>query len=219
MELYFSPLSCSLATRIALYEAGASADFIEVDPRTKRTSRGEDFWAINPLGLVPTLRIDEQTVLTENAAILQYVARRFPDALLLPGNEPGLMRVQQWLCFIGTELHKGLFKPLLDKHAPEAVRQYARDKYLSRLDAVERQLTGREFLLDRFSVADAYLLAVLNWTAATAIDLRRWPAIQAYVHRLRERPAVARAMSEERDLYMKEQTRHAQAQAQAEAQG
>lgn len=212
MDLYFSPLACSLASRIALYEAGASANFIEVYPKTKRTSRGEDFVSVNPLALVPTLRTDDQQVLTENTAILQYVARRHPDAGLLPTGESGLTRAQQWLSFVSTELHKGLFSALLDKEAPEGAKQYARDRYLPRLDLVEQQLTGRAYLLDDFSVADAYLLAVLNWTAATAIDLSRWPATQAYVKRLRERPAVARALAEERDLYIKEQTRHTQAQ-------
>lgn len=214
MDLYFSPLACSLASRIALYEAGASADFIEVDPKTKRTSRGEDFVLVNPLALVPTLRTDDGQVLTENTAILQYVARRHPDARLLPSGDPELMEAQQWLSFVSTELHKGLFIALLDKTAPDGAKQYARDKYLARLDVVEQQLAGREFLLDDFSVADAYLLAVLNWTAVTAIDLSRWPRTLSYVKRLRERPAIARALAEERDLYVKEQTRHSQVQAQ-----
>lgn len=211
MDLYFSPFACSLASRIALYEAGGSADFIEVDPRTKRTSRGEDFESVNPLALVPTLRTDDGEVLTENTAILQHVARRYPAALLLPTQEPALMRAQQWLSFVSTELHKGLFNPLLDKQAPEGAREYARDKYLPRLSVVEQQLAKSEFLLDTFSVADAYLLAVLNWTAVTGIDLSRWPATQAYARRMRERPAVARALVEERDLYVKEQARHSQA--------
>jgi glutathione S-transferase len=210
VDLYFSPLACSLASRIVFYELGVPAKFIEVDPKTKRTSEDEDFVTINPLALVPTLRTDDRDILTENAAILQYVARRHPQAGLLPSEEPGLMRAQQWLSFLSTELHKGLFIALLDKKAPEGAKKYARDKYLPRLDIVEHRLSGHEFLLDTYSVADAYLLAILNWTAVTAIDLSRWPGTQAYVKRLRERPAVARAMAEERDLYMKEQARHSQ---------
>src|SRR3954467_12902764 len=107
MQLYFSPLACSMATRIAFYEAGGQAAFVEVDPKTKRTSDGVDFKTIHPLGLVPTLRTDAGDVLTENAAILQYVARQFPA--LDDGVDHA--RLQQWLCFIGTELHKGLFAP------------------------------------------------------------------------------------------------------------
>ena len=119
MDLYFSPLACSLATRIALYEAGAAANYLEVDPKTKMVQKdGSDFRKVNPLGLVPTLRTDDGMVLTENAAILQYVADRFPQAGIATG--PGIERAKlhQWLCFIGTELHKGLFVPVLDKTAP-----------------------------------------------------------------------------------------------------
>ena len=119
MDLYFSPLACSLATRIALYEAGAEANYLEVDAQTKIVQNdGSDFRNVNPLGLVPTLRTDDGLVLTENAAILQYVADRFPQAGIATG--PGIerSRLHQWLCFIGTELHKGLFVPVLDKKAP-----------------------------------------------------------------------------------------------------
>src|SRR6516225_11964699 len=115
MDLYFSPLACSMATRISLYEAGAEVNYLEVDPKTKVVRNdGSDFRKVNPLGLVPTLRTDDGTVLTENAAILQYVAERLPQAGL--GASAGLerSRLHQWLCFIGTELHKSLFVPLLD---------------------------------------------------------------------------------------------------------
>ena len=117
MDLYFSPLACSMATRIALYEAGADIRYIYRD-RTKRLPDGSDFLQINPLGMVPTLRTDDGDVLTENAAILQYVAERFPGAHLAPTGGIALARLQQWLCFIGTELHKGIFMPLLDSKAP-----------------------------------------------------------------------------------------------------
>ena len=126
MDLYFSPLACSLATRIALYEAGAEANYLEVDPKTKVVQNdGSDFRAVNPLGLVPTLRTDDGVVLTENAAILQYVADRFPKAGISAASGMERSRLHQWLCFIGTELHKGLFVPLLDKTAPPEVKTYA----------------------------------------------------------------------------------------------
>jgi len=121
MDLYFSPLACSLATRIALYEAGAEANYLEVDPKTKVVQKdGSDFRSVNPLGLVPTLRTDDGTVLTENAAILQYVADRFPNAGISAASAEERSRLHQWLCFIGTELHKALFVPLLDKTAPNS---------------------------------------------------------------------------------------------------
>jgi glutathione S-transferase len=210
MDLYFSPLACSMATRIALYEAGADATYLEVDPQAKRVrADGSDFHAINPLGLVPTLRTDDGTILTENAAILQYVAGQFSDAGI--GAGPGIERskLQQWLCFIGTELHKGLFAPLLSKTAPAEAKAYALEKGLSRLDYLDRHLEGREFLLDRFSVADAYLVTVINWTMATPpIDLPKWPNLKAYYERTRARPSIARALAEEFALYKAELARH-----------
>jgi glutathione S-transferase len=210
MDLYFSPLACSMATRIALYEANADASFLEVDPKNKRVLQdNSDFRAINPLGLVPTLRTDDGVVLTENAAILQYVAERFPDAQIAakPGMERS--RLQQWLCFIGTELHKGLFVTLLDPTAPSEAKAYVLQKNLSRLDYVNGHLEGRTFLLDHFSVADAYLFTVLNWTQAIpALDLSKWPAIAAYVQRIKLRPSVQKAAAEEFTLYKAELARH-----------
>src|SRR5215475_9822970 len=209
MDLYFSPLACSMATRIALYEAGADATYLEVDPKTKVVQNdGSDFRKVNPLGLVPTLRTDDGMVLTENAAILQYVADRFPKADL--ASEPGLdrSRLHQWLCFIGTELHKGLFVTLLDKKASSEVKDYVLGKGLSRLDYLENHLKNREFLLDHFSVADAYLVTVINWTMATPpIELAKWPAVKAYYERLRTRPSIAKAIAEEFELYKAELAR------------
>jgi glutathione S-transferase len=210
MDLYFSPLACSLATRIAFYEAGAEANFIEVDPKTKEVRKdGSDFRKVNPLGLVPTLRTDDGTVLTENAAILQYVADHFPKAGI--ATAPGMERskLHQWLCFIGTELHKGLFVPLLDKKASPEVKAYVLEKNLSRLDYLENYLEGREYLLDYFSVADAYLVTIINWTMATPpIELAKWLAVKAYYERLRARPSIAKAIAEEFELYKAEVARH-----------
>jgi len=208
MQLYFSPLACSLATRISLYEAGAQATYIEVDAKTKLTRDGKDFREVHSLGLVPTLRTDDGDVLTENAAILQHVAEVLPQAHLAPTDSRGRARLQQWLCFIGTELHKALFVPLLDAKAPEGAKAYALEKGTSRLAYLEKHLTGREFLLDRFSIADAYLFTVLNWCVATPVDLKKWPALSAYVARLRERPTIAKATAEELGLYMEELARH-----------
>ena len=210
MELYFSPLACSMATRIALYEAGSGATYLEVDPKTKTVLKdGSDFRKVNPLGLVPTLRTDDGVVLTENAAILQYVAEQLPQAGL--GASSGLerSRLQQWLCFIGTELHKSLFVPLLDRKAGAEVKAYVLERNVSRLDYLENYLKGRDYLLDHFSVADAYLITVINWTMATPpIELARWPTLKAYYERLRARPSIARAIAEEFELYRAELARH-----------
>jgi glutathione S-transferase len=210
MDVYFSPLACSLATRIALYEAGGKANFLEVDPKTKLVQNdGSDFRKVNPLGLVPTLRTDDGIVLTENAAILQYVADRFPQAGISAAAGMERSRLHQWLCFIGTELHKGLFVPLLDKKAPQEIKTYILGRYLSRLDYLENYLKGREFLLDHFTVADAYLVTVINWTMATPpVELAKWPTVKAYYERLRKRPSIANAMAEELELYKAELARH-----------
>ena len=209
MDLYFSPLACSLATRIALYEAGADARFIEIDPKTKRIlADGADYLKVYPLGLVPAIRMEDGALLTENAAILQYVAERFPAANLAPRDGIARTRLQQWLCFIGTELHKGLFIPLFDRKAPEGTVANTLAKGESRLAYLDDYLTGREFLLDHFTVADAYLYTVLNWSNATPVKLDRFPAIQAYYARMQKRPSVAKAFGEELALYKAEMARH-----------
>lgn len=208
MDLFYSPLACSMASRISLYEAEAPARFIEVDAKSKRTLDDEDFFEINPLGLVPVIRTEEGDILTENAAILQYIADRFPAADLAPRDGMARAKLQQWLCFIGTELHKALFVPLFDPKMPQEVKERTLEKGVSRLAYLDRHLQGREFLLDRFSVADAYLFTVLNWKIATPVELEKWPAVLDYYNRLKQRPSVARALSEERTLYTAELARH-----------
>ena len=209
MELYYSPLACSMASRITLYEAQAQAHFIEVDPRSKRTlDNGTDFFTINPLGLVPTIRTDAGEVLTENAAILQYIADQFPASELAPQGGFARSRLQQWLCFVGTELHKALFNPLFDKKMPDEAKTRVLEKGNSRLAYLNTYLEGREFLLDRFSVADAYLFTVLNWKIATPVDLDKWPAVLAYYNRMKARPSITRALGEEHALYAAEMARH-----------
>ena len=208
MDLYFSPLACSLASRIALYEANADARFIEVDPQTKLTLAGDDYRAIYPLGLVPLLRLDDGALLPEGAAILQYIAARYPKAELGGRDDLERARLQQWLGFIGTELHKALFIPLFDQGLSEEAKARVRAKGESRLAFLDNYLRGREFLLDRFSVADAYLYTVLNWTATTKVDLTPWTGITAYHKRLQARPSIARAFKEELALYQAELARH-----------
>jgi glutathione S-transferase len=211
MELYFSPMACSLASRISFYEAGAAPDFVEVDRVTKKLPDGGDYHETYALGLVPLLRLESGELITENMAVLQYIAARHPQAELAPTDELGRARLQQWLGFIGTELHKAMFIPLFDRKAPDGTRAHTLNKYRSRLDYLDRHLTGREFLLDRFSVADAYLVTILNWTAPTEVDLAPWPALKDYYKRMRARPAVAKAIAEEYALYQAEQARHAAA--------
>ncbi|WP_421936844.1 glutathione binding-like protein [Phenylobacterium sp.] len=200
MDIYFSPLACSLASRITLYETGQAATFHRVDTKTGKTASGDDYRAINPKNLVPALRTDDGAVLTENAAILPYLADRRPDAGLAP---TGFARyqLQQWLSFIGSELHKWVFTPLLSPTLSAESKAVAKDAAASRLAYLNDHLTGRDWLLDDFSVADAYLAAVLNWNQAVKLDFSPYPAIQAYQARLMTRPAVQKAMGEEFALY------------------
>jgi len=198
MKLYFSPGACSLGPHIALQEAGLPFDLVRVDLATHKTESGADFYAINPKGYVPALELDDGSILTENAAILQYVADRAPEKKLAP--EAGSMeryRLQEWLHFISTEIHKS-FSPLFSSACTEETRQAQLAKISNRLDLVQKHLDGKPFLFgDQFTVADGYFFAVLNWTRTMGPDLSKWPAVEAYYQRLAERPAVQAAMAAE----------------------
>ena len=211
MELYFAPLACSMSARIALAEAGAAIDLVEVDTHAKRVlTNGADYCAVNPLGYVPALRLDDGTVLTENSAILQYIADQYPEAQLAPpaSDRIGRAKLRQWLSFISAELHKGLMTPLLGDKTPHEVKAWTLGKYAPRLAYLDAKLKDREFLLDRFSVADGYLTTVLNWTQATPeIDLSAYPNVKAYLERMRARPSVAAALATEIPLFLAEVAR------------
>lgn len=201
MELYFSPMACSLATRIAFYEAGYDARYVQVDTKLKQLPDGSDFFAVNPLGQVPVLRTDDGALLFENTAILPYVADRFPAAKLAPTDGLERARLHQWLGFIGTELHKAVFVPLLDEKANADVKRYVRDQIALRMGALQAHLASRDWLLDSFSVADIYLAVVLNWARSCDTDLSPWPAVLGLFKRVSARPAAARAFEEELALY------------------
>jgi len=198
MDIFFSPLACSMASRIVVYEAGGQANFIRVDTKAQRTADGQDYSKINPKGLVPAIRTDEGEVLTENAAVLQYVADQYPDSGLAPnGFDRSLL--QQWLNFIGTELHTGVFRALFVGN--DGAKAFARDEAVKRLGYLNDHLDGRDWLLDRFTVADAYLAVVLNWAAFVKLDLSPYPNVAAFLDRAKARPSIAKAMSEEFALF------------------
>lgn len=201
MRLYFIPFACSLAVRAALVEAGLSADFIQVGPGEHPLPDGRSFRDIHALGQVPVLELDDGAVLTEGPAILQYIADRAPDAGLAPATGTReRLHLQQWLNFVSTELHKLVFTPLMSRDAPEEARAYARTLAAPRLAYLSGHLGSRDFLLGRYSVADAYLLAVLNWCESAGIDIAAWPVLNAYRSRLRQWPSIAEAMRAERPL-------------------
>jgi glutathione S-transferase len=210
MELYFAPMACSLATRMALYEAGVPATFTRVDTKADRTATGVVFSSINPLRQVPVLRTDAGELIIENGAILQYVADNLAPGLA-PQDRAGRTQLHHWLSFISTELHKGIFALFFGAGTNDDVKAFARDKVEPRFRYLESHLTGRDYLLDQFSVADAYLATVLNWTRVTGPNLGDWPAVQAYHQRVLARPAIARAAGEEFAIYSEDQRKAAAA--------
>ena len=198
MDIFFSPLACSMASRIVVYEAGAEANFILVDTKAGKTADGGDYRKINPKGLVPAIRTDEGEVLTENAAVLQYLGDRFPQSGLAPtGFDRSLL--QQWLSFVGTELHSGVFHALFS--GADGAKAFAREEAVKRLSYLNDHLDGRDWLLDRFTVADAYLAVVLNWAAFVKLDLSPYPNVEAFLDRAKARPSIAKALSEEFALF------------------
>ena len=198
MQLYFSPGACSLASHIALRESGLPFDLKLTDVKTKKLEDGSDFFAINSKGAVPALRLDNGQVLTEGPAILQYVADQKPESQLAPKN--GTLersRVQEWLNFITSEIHKG-FSPLFNPTVDAKVKEYAVQNLEKRFDWLNKQLTGKKFLTgDNFTIADAYLFVVSNWSNFVGIDLSRWPALKDFQARVAARPKVQEAMEAE----------------------
>jgi len=191
MKLYYAPGACSQAVHIILHEANIEHSSTNVDLRAKRTEHGDDYWAINPKGGVPALDIGEAEVLTENAAILQYLADQAPDAGLLPPvGEIKRYRVLEWLNYIATELHKG-FGPLWNPASAEDAKQATRELLGTKFDYVQGKLGDGPFLMgERFTLPDAYLFVILNWTGMHGIDLGRWPGLTAFVRRVAARPTV-----------------------------
>lgn len=200
MDVFFSPLACSMASRIVIYEAGRTARFVRVDTKAKRTADGQDYTKINPKGLVPAIRTDEGEVLTENAAVLQYLGELYPETGLFPAGF-GRHLVRQWLSFIGTELHSGVFHTLFSKAADNGAKAFAVEQAAERFAHLDAHLAGREWLLDHFTVADAYLAVVLNWAQFVNLDLGGYPNVAAYRDRSRKRPSIDKAITEEFALY------------------
>lgn len=200
MRLYFKPGACSLSARITMMEIGLSFESEAVDTAQGKTASGADYRAINPRGYVPALEIAPGTVITENPAILQYLADRHPQAKLAPpAGTLERARLQEWLNFTSSELHKA-FSPFFGGRKLEGDDKARADAALARrIGDVEAVLVDdRPFILgEAFSVADAYLFVVLNWTTFIGVDLGRWPHVQAYHGRLAQRPSVRAAMQAE----------------------
>lgn len=198
MKLYYSPGACSLSPHIVLVESGLDFNLERVDLGAKKTEHGADYLAINAKGYVPALELEDGQLLTEGPAIVQYIADLAPQkALAPPAGTLARYRLQEWLNFVSTELHKG-FSGLFNKRAPEEWKAIARETLASRFDFVARQLDGKPYLMDAgFSVADAYLFTIMRWAQPMAVTLSPWPVLGAYMERTAARPAVKSALAAE----------------------
>ena len=200
MKLYFRPFACSLAARIALEEGELDAEYVLVEPG-RPLPDGRDFAQISPMGYVPAIETRGGFLLSEGAAVLTYIAELAPEGVLAPpAFSDAHYRMLAWLNFVSTELHKSVFAPLLGRGAGEEERAAARRRVAKPFAVLSRHLEAREFLEGGFTVADAYLLAILNWCEHAGIALADWPVLRAWRKRLRERPSIARAMAEEYPL-------------------
>jgi len=200
MKLYYSPGACSLSPHIVATEAGLPVDTEKVNLAEHKTESGEDYMKINPKGYVPALRLDDGTILTEGPAIVQYLADQNPSSGLAPkAGSIERYRLQEWLNFITSELHKS-FGALFNPEVPADYKQFAKDLIASRFAYVDRHLAqhGPFLMGSQFTVADAYLFTVANWTHFLKIDLGQWPNLKVYVERVAARPKVKEALKAER---------------------
>jgi glutathione S-transferase len=195
MKLYYSPGACSLAPHIVACEAHIALELEKVDIAAKRTEHNADFLAINPKGSVPVLELSEDERLTEGPAIVQYLADLKPESELAPPN--GTMaryRLQEWLGFINSDLHK-TYSPLFNPATPELIRSERKHTLLRYYALVDHRLSLQPWLLgNRFTAADAYLFTVTNWASHVGLDLSELPAIASFQQRAAGRPAVQEAL-------------------------
>ncbi len=195
MKLYYSAGACSLSPHIVLSESGLPFELEKVDLAAKKTEFGADYWTINPKGYVPALRLDDGQVLTEGPAIVQYLADLVPERELAPlAGTLQRYRLQEWLNFTTSELHKG-FGLLFNQRMPDEGKVIVRQILRKRVEVASKGLEGRSYLMgETFTVADAYLFTILRWTKPLKFDLAPWPNLEAYLERVAERPAVRAAM-------------------------
>ena len=199
MKLYYSPGACSLSPHIVLREAGLAFEPVMAPTKTHKLPDGTDYYTINPLGYVPMLELDDGTRLREGPAIVQYIADLAPTKNLAPAN--GTLpryRLQEWLTFIGTEIHK-TFSPLFNPATPDEMKKAFAEKLVQRFKFVDGELAGKNYVMgDHFTVADAYLYVVTRWTKPTNMDISGFPNLVAHHERVNARPAVQEALKVEK---------------------
>jgi glutathione S-transferase len=198
MKLYYFPAACSLSPHIVLLEAGLPFTLEKIDFATKKTSTGIDYFTINSKGAVPALQLDDGRMLTEGPAIVQYLADQKPDSGLAPrAGTFERYQLMEILNYITSEVHKG-FSPLFNPKISADWKASALANMEKKFDWLTSFLTGKTFLMgNTFTVADAYLFTVLNWTGHLKIDLGPWPVLTAYQSRIVQRPKVQQALKEE----------------------
>ena len=198
MKLYYSPGACSLSPHIVLHESGLPFTGVLASTKTKKLQDGTDFHTINELGYVPVLELDNGERLREGPAIVQYLADQVPGKNLAPAN--GTMeryRLQEWLNFITSELHKG-YSPLFRPTTPDEYKTIARDNLIKKYEFVDASLAGKQYLMgDSFSVPDAYLFTVTIWAKHVGLDLSKFANVGAFMERMAARPAVQAALEAE----------------------
>jgi glutathione S-transferase len=194
MKLYHMPGTCALAAHIVLNELGVPAEFVAVARDTRKTADGEDYYGVNPNGYVPALRLDDGSVLTENAAILPYIGDLKPDSGFMPRPGPARYRAVEWLGYVNSELHAN-YKPLFMNQDPDG---FWMKRLAQRYKRVEDALGKNAFLTgDRPTIADAYLYVVTRWADRVKVDLSPFPNLQSFMKRMGERPAVRKSLGEQ----------------------
>jgi glutathione S-transferase len=198
MKLYYAPGACSLSPHIALLEAGLPYDLVKVDLRAKKLENGDDYLQVNPKGQVPALGLDNGELVTEGPVIIQMIADQAQDKQLAPARDSAeRYRLQEWLNFITTELHKN-FSPLFQPAIPDEVKTFFRDRLASKFKYIDGQLAGRDYLMGKqFTVADGYLFVMLAWADRLNLDVSGLSNLMAYKARVAARPKVKEALTKE----------------------
>ncbi len=199
MKLYFSPGACSLSPHIALIEAGLPHTLELASTKTHQLKDGTDFYTINPMGYVPVLELDNGQRLREGPAIVQYIADQAPASKLAPANGTfERYQLQEWLAFIGTEVHKS-FSPLFNPNMPDAAKDIARAQITKRLTWIDTQLASKDYLMgSQFTVADPYLFAVCGWAPMVGVDISQLKALGKFLDRVAARPSTQKALATEK---------------------
>jgi glutathione S-transferase len=198
MKLYYSPGACSLSPHIALLEAGLPYDLVKVDLRAKKLENGDDYLKVNPKGQVPALALDNGEVVTEGPVIVQMIADKASAKNLAPARDSAeRYKLQEWLNYITTELHKN-FGPMFSPVLADDAKAFFKDRVMGKFKYVESQLAGRDYVMGKqFTVADGYLFTMLAWADRLKFDLSAMPNLLAYKARVGARPKVQEALTRE----------------------